>query len=571
MTNINQHFKERNPSKTIKIIQKFFEKKGFIIKEEQFKKSEIGTYSNIYNLIYNNKIILSSNGKGMTPKYCQASGLGELYERYCNYASNASNNYFMNLYYSQNNLPQLSYEKIISQNFIKNYFLLLTNNNLEKMKKLILKRFDNKFYGFEYINLIDNTIQLFDNRLIECINTSVGLAAGNTLDEAINQGLSEYFEKFLQEKFYSCQQEYYYCIDLKSIKNKKINKLINNIQNLGYKFYIVDLSYNFQMPVLMSILINNQEQNIIINFGAFPVIDIALERIITELYQGIFSFKKFSNKIMIPIRNIELEEILRTNYQSYAYMRTFPENFFNKIIYTQYNKEIFLEGNYSNNYLKKHLINICKKLNLNPYYFNLSQDKNMVAIRILIPSLNLKTDLINQYYKYDIDNIYNYTINKYTFIKMLQDNVDNKILIDYYKNKCLLLLNKENEINNYYYSYNLSPIDPYQPFGLTVNLLENFFFFFYNNITITYYYCGIHFFTKYIKKYLTLKNFLMYNKYSKQEIKNFFNILGEEITEKDFLNINNFDYLFEQIYLIPMKKYIQSNEYKELVLKICNL
>ena len=125
----------------------------------------------------------------MTPKYCQASGLGELYERYCNYASNASNNYFMNLYYSQNNLPQLSYEKIISQNFIKNYFLLLTNNNLEKMKKLILKRFDNKFYGFEYINLIDNTIQLFDNRLIECINTSVGLAAGNTLDEAINQGL----------------------------------------------------------------------------------------------------------------------------------------------------------------------------------------------------------------------------------------------------------------------------------------------------------------------------------------------------------------------------------------------
>jgi len=38
------------------------------------------------------------------------------------------------------------------------------------------------------------------------------------------------------------------------------------------------------MPVLMSVLVNDKEQNITINFGSFPVIDIALERIITELY-----------------------------------------------------------------------------------------------------------------------------------------------------------------------------------------------------------------------------------------------------------------------------------------------
>ena len=91
------------------------------------------------------------------------------------------------------------------------------------------------------------------------------------------------------------------------------------------------------MPVLMSVLINNKEQNITINFGSFPVIDIALERIITELYQGIASFKDFPNPILIPSRDIEVEEVLRTNHSSHAHMRTFPEDFFNKIEYTSYN------------------------------------------------------------------------------------------------------------------------------------------------------------------------------------------------------------------------------------------
>jgi len=78
-------------------------------------------------------------------------------------------------------------------------------------------------------------------------------------------------------------------------------------------------------------------------------------------------------------------------------------------------------------------------------------------------------------------------------------------------------------------------------------------------------------FYSYIKKYLNLKVYINCRKYSKEEIKKFFKLFGDEITDKDFININNFDYLFEHIYLIPIKKFIFSKEYTDLVLTIAGL
>jgi ribosomal protein S12 methylthiotransferase accessory factor YcaO len=40
------------------------------------------------------------------------------------------------------------------------------------------------------------------------------------------------------------------------------------------------------MPVLMSFLINKYTHAITVNLGASPIFDIALERVLTELYQG---------------------------------------------------------------------------------------------------------------------------------------------------------------------------------------------------------------------------------------------------------------------------------------------
>jgi ribosomal protein S12 methylthiotransferase accessory factor YcaO len=44
------------------------------------------------------------------------------------------------------------------------------------------------------------------------------------------------------------------------------------------------MSYNFNVPVLMSLAVNKTTHAISVNLGASPIFDIACERIITELY-----------------------------------------------------------------------------------------------------------------------------------------------------------------------------------------------------------------------------------------------------------------------------------------------
>lgn len=576
MTNSENHFKERNPLETIEIVKKFFNNKNLKIYEESFRESEIGTYSNRFELTTQTGLkILGANGKGMTPEYCKASGLGELYERFCNFCMNISNNFFTNIYFQHDKrLKQMSYEEATSPIFLQKYFNALLNNDPKKIKEFLSIRFNNKFYGREFTNLFTNEKKYFEIQLIDLACTSVGLAAGNTFNEALNQAMSEWCEKLLQRRFYSKPQEKYYCIDFNTISNQKIKDWINNIQKLGYKFYIVDLSYNFNMPVLMSVLVNDKEQNITINFGSFPVIDIALERIITELYQGIASFKDFPNPTLIPFRDIEVEDILRTNHSSHAHMRTFPEDFFNKIEYTSYNKNIFLEGSYENKFLTNYLLDIYKKLNYSVYYCDQSQMDELYAIRILVPEENIRDDMMTQFARYDMTNIYNFSKGNYSFIKMIQENIDNNILIDFYKNNCLNILDHFENVEKNFLA-DLTIPDMLSPTGLNFKgSLNTFFQDLYHNPSMTDYTIGINsptIFYSYIKKYLNLKVYINCRKYSKEEIKKFFKLFGDEITDKDFININNFDYLFEHIYLIPIKKFIFSKEYTDLVLTIAGL
>ncbi len=127
----------------------------------------------------------------MTPEYCRASALGELYERYCNFCTNSTNNFFMNTYFKYANLKEISYNEIINESFIKDYFFTLFKNNKDEIKTFIENRFGPKYYGKKFVNLFTNEEKYFDTRFIDLINSTTGLSAGNTYDEAINQALSE--------------------------------------------------------------------------------------------------------------------------------------------------------------------------------------------------------------------------------------------------------------------------------------------------------------------------------------------------------------------------------------------
>jgi ribosomal protein S12 methylthiotransferase accessory factor len=156
---------------------------------------------------------------------------------------------------------------------------------MEYMATFINLITSNKIIGQPYKNLAnpDETIY-YDPRLNGRLCGSIGMAAGNTQEEALNQGLSEVCEHIVQNGFYSYPMDKYYRLDLSKLNNPELLKMINNIHKAGSKIYLYDLSYNFNMPVFMSIIINKNTKRSYVNFGSFPVADIAIERVITENY-----------------------------------------------------------------------------------------------------------------------------------------------------------------------------------------------------------------------------------------------------------------------------------------------
>jgi hypothetical protein len=84
MTNLTLKYKERAPLETIHIIKEFFNNKGYTTRIFNNIETESGSWHCAVELYKNNKLILTTFGKGVNDIYSQASGYAELFETFCN-------------------------------------------------------------------------------------------------------------------------------------------------------------------------------------------------------------------------------------------------------------------------------------------------------------------------------------------------------------------------------------------------------------------------------------------------------------------------------------------------------
>ena len=337
MTSVNKKFKDRNPEETVKIIDNFFRERGYKIEIIQQSKSEAGTFSFGLVLYKNRTKILHSSGKGMTEAYALASGYAELYERFCNKCNFIRHPFFVKHfneamykkygYYFHPEEKVLNYEDIMQYPIYNTFYtkMLHSQENIEAFWKLI--NCNEQIIGEPYYDLTNNKIAYHNLAIANRITTSGGLAAGNTIEEALNQGLSELCEHMISDRFMLEEQNQYYVIDTE-ILSPHLQTAVHNIEKAGFKFFIFDLSYNFDMPVMLSLLVNPITQNTRINLGAFPVFDIAVERVITEMYQNVKHFAIGNNvdiNAQIPYLTNSTNE-LNQRRNSMGEVRTFNED-----------------------------------------------------------------------------------------------------------------------------------------------------------------------------------------------------------------------------------------------------
>ena len=237
-----------------------------------------------------------TNGKGATKESALCSALGEYIER-------ISCNFFYNDYYfgeeiahsefvhypnekwfeagANDALPEgLMDEKCLQlynpEDELRASHLIDTNSGL----------IERGICALPFTRSSDQKIVYFPSNLIENLFVSNGMSAGNNLDEAKVQCLSEIFERAIKRQI--IEQEIILPDVPKDILAKYPGILagIEELENKGFSILVKDASLGGEFPVMCVTLMNPKTGGVLASFGAHPSFEVALERSLTELLQG---------------------------------------------------------------------------------------------------------------------------------------------------------------------------------------------------------------------------------------------------------------------------------------------
>ncbi len=224
-----------------------------------------------------------SNGKGVISDASIASAYGEYIERL------QTNNFFIDFH-----LPNRKYyPDEIAFDFDGDYL----NDELKKVynpngelepKDLIDFNSDymDKIVALPFIKQSTNEKTYIPINILSNLFASNGLATGNTANEAKVQALSEIFERYVKIKIIKEGLSLPKFPDEIIKSFPKVYKDAQTLRDLGYIIEILDSSLGGVFPVTAISLINPKNNTLFVSFGAHPILEVSLERTMTELMQG---------------------------------------------------------------------------------------------------------------------------------------------------------------------------------------------------------------------------------------------------------------------------------------------
>nr|MBC8360531.1 YcaO-like family protein [Candidatus Desulfatibia profunda] len=288
------------PSNTIGRIKDGLGKLNLDVEYAPFRVSD-----NIYwGRVWINPIRIVCNGKGITPELAEASAYAELAERFSaglfypefeervrfNIPAlyNEETNKFLNFEWLEGYVH--AHQDHLDKNTLRIEDLLaneshLTEKDVEHIKNSRMAR--HWVDGFSVMR--EETVKVPVN-FVTYIHASNGLAAGNTIEEAMIQASCEIFERYVQIRIIK-PEKIVPSIDLESVDNGLIKDMIKFYHGKNVKVMIKDLSFDGQLPCIGVLFINHNlpsdrmEHKILIPGASFNLEE-GLVRCFTESMQG---------------------------------------------------------------------------------------------------------------------------------------------------------------------------------------------------------------------------------------------------------------------------------------------
>ena len=292
-----EKYKERTPQETVFEIQSLLHKAGLFPVMEWMPTEYQSLQSNRVRL-YPSKNI-GQNGKGTDELYASASGYAELMERMQN--GWLSQKVIDEEQTTQGGFLDFPDEKImpvadlIAQEdpYLTDIFARLNLTNIWQ-KIAFLSKFAKKCHGLDddtirvipYVDLFEGKIVYLPFALITLFGISNGMTAGNTIEEALVQGISEIYERHVHFKLLAGKltpPE----IPREELIGYDLSKTIAQIEESGrYSVSVRDCSLGEDYPVSCVIISDKENGTFGVKFGSHPSFAISVERTLTESFQG---------------------------------------------------------------------------------------------------------------------------------------------------------------------------------------------------------------------------------------------------------------------------------------------
>lgn len=271
----NHCHKDASPEETVERIKMILEEFGLYLNEV----NRINVADKFYSIRVYDSLNCGANGKGASMELALASAYAEYMERLQNdMAFVAKFGLKEDFKIAQKDCVVLTIKEILED--CSAIFKTLFPNMLSKIDV------DKKIEALPYYSVFDDNISYLPSSIIKTFCGSNGMAAGNTAHEAIVQGISEIFERHVLNYVY-LYENISPIIPIALLKGHPIYDSIDKLVNRGFKLIIKDFSLGNKYPVVAVIILNKDSTKAWMNFGSDLVFDIAVERCISEFYQGI--------------------------------------------------------------------------------------------------------------------------------------------------------------------------------------------------------------------------------------------------------------------------------------------
>lgn len=239
-----------------------------------------------------------TNGKGTSKEQAIAGAYGELMERLQNRVFFRFNNTFVIeedekfIYFPTEQKKEINYI-VENREYLGPYFAGLSDEEAKDLIEESLnisskeEKSSKKILCIPYTKYGSEEKIYLPSEIVKHIYASNGMCAGNSEDEALVEGICEIFERYANKVLLDGR------ISLPDIPKsiikqyQRVNSFVEVIKTRGdYEVSFKDCSLGLDLPVVCLIVFDRKCGKYFVKFGAHPVLEVALNRTITELFQG---------------------------------------------------------------------------------------------------------------------------------------------------------------------------------------------------------------------------------------------------------------------------------------------